>query len=127
MREIGSVFKMFLDAGEQQITRLAGQLMSNEAFMSALQGAIGKAMDAKLALDTQVRAALARLGVSRQEEIESLYSEISILKEEVQRLGQQIEQLRAEGVALATPLPRKPSLALAPEQPEKRYSEISAG
>jgi polyhydroxyalkanoate synthesis regulator phasin len=123
MREISSVFKMFLEASEQQITRLAGQLMSNEAFVSALQGAIARAMDAKLLLDGQMRAALSRLGVPTQGELENLRNEVSALRSEVQRLRQEVDRLRPEATAQAT----RAKLTLAPEQPEKNYSKTSTG
>jgi uncharacterized protein YhaN len=125
MREISSVFKMFLEVGEQQITRLAGQLMSNEAFMSALQGAIARAVDAKLVLDNQMRAALARLGLATPEELEALRNKISELSAEVQRLRQEVERLRPEAATQTTRT--KPSLTLAQERPEKHYSEVSTG
>ncbi|MCL2626757.1 MAG: phasin family protein [Cystobacterineae bacterium] len=125
MREISSVFKIFLEAGEQQITRLAGQLMANEAFMSRLQGTLTKAMDAKLVWDNQMRAALARLGVPSQEELEGLRNEVNELRSELQRLRQQAETPDSESAA--PKLRSKPSLALAPEQPEKHYSKVSAG
>jgi len=125
MRDISSVFKMFLAAGEQQITRLAGQLMSNEVFVSALQGAIARAMDAKLVLDNQLRAALVRLGVPTQEKLEALHKEIGDLDAEVQQLRKEIERLRMEATVH---LPRgKPSLTLAQERPEQGYSEASMG
>ncbi|MCL2179274.1 MAG: hypothetical protein FWC28_01690 [Proteobacteria bacterium] len=122
MREISSVFKIFLEAGEQQITRLAGQLMANEAFMSKLQGAIAKAMDAKLVWDNQMRAVLARLGVPLQGELEGLRKEVSDLRAEIQRLREWADKPSTE--AVAPKLRSKPSLALAPEQPEN-YSEVS--
>ena len=107
------------------MTRLAGQLMSNEAFMSTLQAAMAKAVDAKLVLDNQMRAALARLGVPTPEAFESLRNEVSGLHAEVQRLKQEIERLRLE--ATVQTVRSKPSLTLAQERPEKHYSEVSTG
>jgi len=100
------------------MTRLVGQLMSNEAFVSALQGAMARAVDAKLVLDSQLRAALARLGVPTQENIEVLRNEVGELNAEVQRLHQEIERLRSEAAAQATRA--KPAVA----KQQKNGSEI---
>jgi polyhydroxyalkanoate synthesis regulator phasin len=125
MSEISAVFKMFLEAGDKQLTRLAGQLLSNEVFVSAMQGAVARAADAKLVLDNQLRAALSRLGVPAQGELDALREEVRALSAEVQRLREEMEHLRPEVAAQASRT--KPSLALAPEQPEKHYSEVSMG
>jgi len=106
------------------MTRLAGQLMSNEAFVSALQGAIARAMDAKLVLDNQMRAALARLGVSTQRELEDLRSELNALNAEVQSLRQETERLRSE---LPAQTARTKAPVSAAERMKKNGAEVSAG
>jgi len=107
------------------MTRLTGQLMSNASFVSALQGAIARAMEAKLVLDNQLRAALSQLGIPTQGEFEALRNEISELKAEVQRLRQEAKPFSPE--VLVQTARSKPSLALAPEQREEHYSEVSTG
>lgn len=75
-----SVFKKILASGEGQIGRLAGQLMSNERFISGVQSAVTRTLEAKGVLDRQLQSTLQAMHVPTNQDIAKLNERLDELE-----------------------------------------------
>ena len=96
------MWKQLLEMGEEQVTKLATTLMANEKFMSGVQSAATRALEAKGALDRQLAAALHALQVPTHEDLQKLNDRLDELERIFEGLAQKLD-------AMATPeAPKSP-------------------
>lgn len=75
-----SILKKLLASGEEQIGRIAGQLMSNEKFIAGVQSAVTSAIEAKGVLDKQLQNAVAAMHVPSAQDIGKLNERLDELE-----------------------------------------------
>ena len=88
-------FKKMLATGEEQFGKLASHLISNERFISALQGAVTKALSAKGALDKQLVGALQSLHVPTTQDLTKLNDRLDELERIFEGLAQKVDAIAA--------------------------------
>src|SRR3954451_5637646 len=74
------VMKKLMETGEEHIGKLAQQLLSNEKFVTAVQGLVSRTLQAKGTLDGALRAALGAMNLPSTADIESLRSKVDDLE-----------------------------------------------
>ena len=88
-----SVLKKMIATGEEQVGKLASQLLSNEAFMAALQKTVNAAIEAKGIAMRNVQIALAGLNVPTAEDVKKLEGKIEDLERVFETLSTRITEL----------------------------------
>ena len=88
-----SVLKKMIATGEEQVGKLASQLLSNEAFMAALQKTVNAAIEAKGIAMRNVQIALAGLNVPTAEDVKKLEGKIEDLERVFETLSIRITEL----------------------------------
>src|SRR3954466_16270720 len=79
-----SVLKKMIATGEEQVGKIASQLLSNEAFMAALQKTVNAAIEAKGIAMRNVQTALSSLNVRTAEDVKKLEGKIEDLERGVE-------------------------------------------
>jgi uncharacterized protein YhaN len=97
----GTVLKKIVATGEEQISRIASQLISNEKFVSSVQTAVTRALEAKGVLDRQVSSTLAAMHVPTTQDVQKLNDRL----DELERI---FEGLSAKVDAIAEKFEQKP-------------------
>ena len=87
------VLKKMIATGEEQVGKLASQLLSNEAFMAALQKTVNAAIEAKGIALRNVQIALAGLNVPTAEDVKKLEGKIEDLERVFETLSTRITEL----------------------------------
>src|SRR5205085_3651031 len=93
MRRDNSVLKKMIATGEEQVGKIASQLLSNEAFMAALQRTVNAAIEAKGMAMRNVQMALASLNVPTAEDVKKLEGKIEDLERVFETLSGRITEL----------------------------------
>ena len=88
-----SVLKKMIATGEEQVGKFASQLLSNEAFMAALQKTVNAAIEAKGIAMRNVQIALAGLNVPTAEDVKKLEGKIEDLERVFETLSTRITEL----------------------------------
>jgi uncharacterized Ntn-hydrolase superfamily protein len=88
-----SVLKKMIATGEEQVGKIASQLLSNEAFMAALQKTVNAAIEAKGIAMRNVQTALASLNVPTAEDVKKLEGKIEDLERVFETLSARITEL----------------------------------
>jgi uncharacterized Ntn-hydrolase superfamily protein len=88
-----SVLKKMIATGEEQVGKIASQLLSNEAFMAALQRTVNAAIEAKGIAMRNVQMALASLNVPTAEDVKKLEGKIEELERVFEGLSERITEL----------------------------------
>lgn len=70
------MMKRLVETGEERIGKLAQQLLSNEKFVSTVQGLVSRSLAAKGTLDKSLRSALAAMNLPSTEDVDSLRRKI---------------------------------------------------
>lgn len=86
-----------LKLGEEKLTQLLTQLLSNEAFVTALQGAIQKGLKAKGSLDKGLISILGAFNVPTVEDVQIMQDKLADLEEAVADLSAVVARLHAAG------------------------------
>lgn len=76
----GTVFQKVLASGEEQFSKIASQLISNEKFVSSVQVAVTRALEAKGVLDRQVSSTLAAMHVPTTHDVQKLNDRLDELE-----------------------------------------------
>lgn len=79
--------RMMVEAGEAGIGRLAGQLLSNERVVAAVQGVVTRTLAAKGTLDKSIRGALAGMNLPTTADVEAVHRKL----DELERLLSDLE------------------------------------
>lgn len=87
------ILKHIKDMGEEQITRLATRLLSNESFVVALQAIVSRTLRTREQIEDGLRVVLASLAVPTSEDMESLADRIAAIEERIEELGGRLEEI----------------------------------
>jgi hypothetical protein len=74
------VMKRLGEIGEERIGKIAQQLLSNDRFVTAIQGLISKTVAAKGTLDKSLKSALAAMNLPSSEDLDALRSKVEDLE-----------------------------------------------
>ena len=88
-----SVLKKMIATGEEQVGKIASQLLSNEAFMAALQKTVNAAVEAKGIAVRNVQLALSSLNVPTAGDVKKLEGKIEELERAFESLSGRITEL----------------------------------
>jgi hypothetical protein len=75
------MMKRLVQSGEERMSRIAQQLLSNEKFLGALQTLVSRSLAAKGTLDKSLRAALAAMNLPSTADLEALSRKVDDLEE----------------------------------------------
>lgn len=92
IKENPMVKKMF-ELGEEQMGKLAQQLLSNERFVNAMQMVVGNSLKAKGLLDKNIRLALSAMNLPSVADVEALRHKLDDLEETIKRLEESVSKL----------------------------------
>jgi len=87
------MFKKMFELGEEQVGKLAQQLLSNEKFVNAMQTIVGNTLKAKGMMDKNLRVALSAMNLPSVSDVESLRKKLDELEETIQRLEESVSKL----------------------------------
>lgn len=74
------VMKKLVETGEERIGKIAQQLLSNEKFVSMVQGIVSRSLAAKGTLDSTLRTALSAMNLPSTADLELLRSKVDDLE-----------------------------------------------
>jgi polyhydroxyalkanoate synthesis regulator phasin len=74
------VMKKLVETGEERIGKIAQQLLSNEKFVSMVQGIVSRSLAAKGTLDSTLRTALSAMNLPSTADLEQLRSKVDDLE-----------------------------------------------
>jgi polyhydroxyalkanoate synthesis regulator phasin len=86
------MLKKIFELGEEQVGKLAQQLMSNERFINAVQAVVTNSLKAKGMLDKHVRLALSAANLPSIEDVDNLRKKIEELEDTVRRLEENVSK-----------------------------------
>jgi hypothetical protein len=89
-----SLLKKVLSTGEEQFGKVASQLLSNESFVSSLQAAVTRAIEAKGVVDRQVSSALGAMHVPTSNDMQKLNDRL----DEIERIFEELAR-KVDGIA----------------------------
>lgn len=75
------MMKRLVQSGEERVSRIAQQLLSNEKFLGALQTLVSRSLAAKGTLDKSLRAALAAMNLPSTADLEALSRKVDDLEQ----------------------------------------------
>jgi polyhydroxyalkanoate synthesis regulator phasin len=87
------VLKKMIATGEEQVGKIASQLLSNEAFMAALQKTVNAAIEAKGIAVRNVQLALSSLNVPTAGDVKKLEGKIEELERAFEGLSTRITEM----------------------------------
>jgi peptidoglycan hydrolase CwlO-like protein len=89
-----SVLKKVLATGEEQVGKLASQILSNDTFMAALQKTVNAAIEAKAMALRNMQTALQTLNVPTASDVKKLEGKIEELERVFEGLSAKITELQ---------------------------------
>jgi polyhydroxyalkanoate synthesis regulator phasin len=87
------MFKKMFELGEEQVGKLAQQLLSNEKFVNAMQTIVGNTLKAKGLMDKNIRMALSAMNLPSVADMENLKKKLDELEETIQRLEESVTKM----------------------------------
>ena len=87
------VMKKLVETGEEQVGRLAQQLLANERFVSALQALVSKTLMAKGTLDKSLRSALSAANLPSTSDVEALKGKVDDLERMLASIEAKVDAL----------------------------------
>lgn len=90
------VVKRVMEAGEAQVGRLAGQLLSNERFVQAIQQMVAGTLAAKGTLDKSLRGALATMNLPSTADVDELRRRLDDLDRTMTELDVKLGRLESK-------------------------------
>ena len=88
------LLKKMIATGEERMSKIATQLLSNEKLMNALQKSISRAMDAKAAVEKNTQALLSTLNIPTSADVRKLEGKIEELERVFESLTNKIGELQ---------------------------------
>lgn len=104
-----------MEAGEAQVDRVVGQLLSNEKFVSAVQSVVATTLAAKGTLDKSLRGALATMNLPSTADVAELGRRLDRLERVLAELDEKLGRLEA-----APASPSEPAAEAAKKKPAAR-------
>lgn len=90
-----SAVKTILGLGEEKMGEVVNQLLSNEAFVSAVQRAITSGLGAKRSMDKGVATLLGLVNIPTLEDVEKVRDRMGELEDAMAAIAQRLEKLNA--------------------------------
>ena len=87
------VMKKLVETGEERIGKIAQQLLSNEKFVSMVQGLVSRSLAAKGTLDTTLRTALSAMNLPSTADVELLRAKVDDLEKLLASVEGKIDSL----------------------------------
>lgn len=97
-----TVFKKMIATGEERMSKIASQLLSNEAFMGALQKTMSAALDVKATAERAAQTALGAMNIPTSGDVRKLEGKIDELEKVFEGLSAKIAELKKENGAEQT-------------------------
>jgi hypothetical protein len=88
------MFKKMIATGEERMSKIASQLLSNEKFMNALQKTVTAAMEARGTMERAAQTALSAMNIPTAGDVKKLESKIEELEKVFEGLSQKIAELQ---------------------------------
>lgn len=88
------VLKKMIATGEERMSKLASNLLSNEKLMGALQKTVSVAMDAKGSVEKGVQTALSTMNIPTTGDVRKLEGKIEELEKVFEGLSSRIAELQ---------------------------------
>ena len=88
------VLKKMIATGEERMSKLASQLLSNEKLMGALQKTVSAAMEAKGSVEKGVQTALSTMNIPTTGDVRKLEGKIEELEKVFEGLSTRIAALQ---------------------------------
>lgn len=90
------VVKKMFELGEEQVGKLAQQLLANEKFVNAMQLVVGNSLKAKGMLDKNIRLALSAMNLPSTADLENVKHKLDELDETIKRLEENVAKIAAK-------------------------------
>lgn len=114
----GDVLKTILSQGEEQFGKVVAQLVSNPAFMNAVQSAVSRAMAAKGVVDAAMANALQGAHVPTSADMQKLNDRLDELERIFEGLADKVDRIATAAAKPAeAPKPAAPVEASKPAEP----------
>lgn len=85
--------KRMFELGEEQVGKIAQQLLSNEKFVGAMQSVVGNSLKAKGLVDKNIRLALSAMNLPSVADLDSLRHKLEELEETIKRLEESVAKM----------------------------------
>ena len=89
--------KKMIATGEERMSKIASQLLSNEIFMGAVQKAVATALEAKGSIEKAAQTALGAMNVPTSADVRKLEGKIEELEKVFEGLSAKIGELQKSG------------------------------
>lgn len=90
------VVKRILRSGEQQVGRIASQLMANERFVAGLQAVVQRTLSAKGFMDRNLRLVLSAMNLPSTSDVRALHDRLDDLERLVSEIDEKVGNLGRE-------------------------------
>ncbi|HEY6909753.1 MAG TPA: hypothetical protein VI356_10310 [Myxococcales bacterium] len=91
-----TVFKKMIATGEERMSKLASQLLSNETLMGALQKTMSAALEAKATAGRAAQTALGAMNIPTSGDVRKLEGKIDELEKVFDGLSAKIAELKKD-------------------------------
>ena len=88
------MFKKMIETGEERMSKIASQLLSNEKFMGALQKTVTTAIEAKGTIEKGVQTALGAMNIPTAGDVKKLEGKLEELEKVFEGLSARIAELQ---------------------------------
>src|SRR5438128_10660783 len=88
------MFKKMIATGEERMSKIASQLLSNEKFMNALQKTVTAAMEARGTVERAAQTALSAMNIPTTGDVKKLEGKIEELEKVFEGLSAKIAELQ---------------------------------
>ncbi len=112
-----SIVKRLYEFGEEQLGRLAGELLSNPAVAEAVAGAFQKAFETKGKVDRNLQSVLALLNLPSRADVNRLLTKLEAIQGSLVNLNLKVDRL------LVTRTPRATKQKAARKAPPPAHDE----
>ncbi len=92
-----TVFKKMIETGEERMSKLASQLLSNETLMGALQKTMTAALEARATAERAAHTALGAMNIPTSGDVRKLEGKIDELEKVFEGLSAKIAELKKDG------------------------------
>ena len=89
-----TVFRKMIATGEERMSKLASQLLSNETLMGALQKTMSAALEAKATAERAAHSALGAMNIPTSGDVRKLEGKIDELEKVFEGLSAKIAELQ---------------------------------
>src|SRR3982751_2855843 len=97
------MFKKMIETGEERMSKIASQLLSNEKFMGALQKTVTAAMEARGTMEKAAQTALSAMNIPTAGDVRKLEGKIEELEKVFEGLTARIAELQKKEQPQAQP------------------------